>query len=173
LASLRHPCKFQRASRLGTITARYSSSGRQPYFAALNRGRHVYSAGRPSRWALAYILVELRLTRHDIGHFGDALPNQSLDKVTDSLKAGSFFETQCSTMCWLCVRKSIRPVKELSVEVLAWLSAWSEVHIICIWSVQLMPLPPRHLRLTQLSMEKRPLNGCLSTPDLPRLQGRL
>jgi len=24
---------------------------------ALNRGRHVYSAGRPSRWALAYILV--------------------------------------------------------------------------------------------------------------------
>jgi len=23
--------------------------------AALNRGRHLYSAGRPSRWALAYI----------------------------------------------------------------------------------------------------------------------
>jgi len=32
-----------------------SSSGRQPNFAALNRGRHVYSAGRPSRWALAHI----------------------------------------------------------------------------------------------------------------------
>ena len=30
---------------------------RQPNFAALNRGRHLYSAGRPSRWALAYILV--------------------------------------------------------------------------------------------------------------------
>jgi len=30
-----------------------SSSGRQPNFAALNRGRHLYSAGRPSRWALA------------------------------------------------------------------------------------------------------------------------
>jgi len=27
----------------------------QPNFAALNRGRHVYSAGRPSRWALAHI----------------------------------------------------------------------------------------------------------------------
>ena len=26
--------------------------------AALNRGRHLYSAGRPSRWALAHILVD-------------------------------------------------------------------------------------------------------------------
>ena len=34
-----------------------SSSGRQPNFAALNRGRHLCSAGRPSRWALAGILV--------------------------------------------------------------------------------------------------------------------
>jgi len=34
---------------------RLSSSGRQPNFAALNRGRHLYSAGRPSRWALAHI----------------------------------------------------------------------------------------------------------------------
>ena len=25
--------------------------------AAFNRGRHLYSAGRPSRWALAHILV--------------------------------------------------------------------------------------------------------------------
>jgi len=32
-----------------------SSCGRQPNFAALNRGRHLYSAGRPSRWALADI----------------------------------------------------------------------------------------------------------------------
>ena len=27
----------------------------QPNFAALNRGRHLHSAGRPSRWALAHI----------------------------------------------------------------------------------------------------------------------
>jgi len=40
LASLRHPCRFQRVSRLGSITARHSSSGRQPNFAAFNRGRH-------------------------------------------------------------------------------------------------------------------------------------
>ena len=55
--SLGHPSKFQRVSHLGSVTARHSSSGRQPYFAALNRGRHLYSAGRPSRWALAHILV--------------------------------------------------------------------------------------------------------------------
>ena len=34
-----------------------SSSGRQPNFAALNRGRHLWSAGRPSRWALAHIQI--------------------------------------------------------------------------------------------------------------------
>jgi len=55
LASLRHPCKFQLVSRLGSITAQHSSSGRQPSFTVLNRGRHLYSAGRLSRWALAHI----------------------------------------------------------------------------------------------------------------------
>ena len=53
--SLGHPCKFQRVSRLGSVTARHCSSGRQPNFAALNRGRHLYLAGRPSRRALAHI----------------------------------------------------------------------------------------------------------------------
>jgi len=51
--------EFQRLSRLRSVTARYSSSKRQPNFAALNRGRHLYSAGRPSCWALAHILVSL------------------------------------------------------------------------------------------------------------------
>jgi len=50
---LGHPSKFQGLS----LTARYSSSGRQPIFAVLNRGHHLYSAGRPSRWASAHILV--------------------------------------------------------------------------------------------------------------------
>jgi len=53
--SLGHPCKFQRVSCLGSITAWHSSSGRQPNFAALNRARHLYSTGWPSRWALAHI----------------------------------------------------------------------------------------------------------------------
>jgi len=56
--SLGHPSKFQRVSCLGSVTARHCRSGRQPNFAALNRGRHLYSAGRPSRWALAHILVK-------------------------------------------------------------------------------------------------------------------
>ena len=42
---------------IGSVTARHSSSGRQPNFAALNTGHHLYSAGRPSRWALSHILV--------------------------------------------------------------------------------------------------------------------
>jgi len=57
LANLAHPNKFQRFSRFGSVTARHSSSVRQPHFAALNRGRHLYSAGGPSRWALAQTLV--------------------------------------------------------------------------------------------------------------------
>jgi len=50
LASLGHPCKFQRVWRFGSVTARHSSTGRQPKFAMLNRGRHLYSAGRPWHW---------------------------------------------------------------------------------------------------------------------------
>jgi len=53
------PWKFHRVSRLGSVTARHSSIGRQPNFAALNRGRHLYSAGRQSRWALAHISSSL------------------------------------------------------------------------------------------------------------------
>ena len=53
--SFGHPCKFQRVSRIGSVTARHSSFQRQPNFAALNRGRHLYLAGRPSGWALAHI----------------------------------------------------------------------------------------------------------------------
>jgi len=44
-------------SPIGSVTALHSSSGREPNFAALSTGRHLYSAGRPSRWALAHILV--------------------------------------------------------------------------------------------------------------------
>ena len=36
--------------------------------------------------------------------------------------------------CWLGTRKTIRPVKNLRVEVLVWLSVWSKVQIDCIWS---------------------------------------
>jgi len=51
------PANFNgfRVLAVGSVTARHSSSRRQPNLAALNRGRHLYSAGRPSRWALAHI----------------------------------------------------------------------------------------------------------------------
>ena len=51
------PANFNGFRAFGSVTARHSSSGRQPNFAALNRGRHLYSARRPSRWALAHILI--------------------------------------------------------------------------------------------------------------------
>jgi len=50
-------------SYIGSVTARHSSSGCQPNFAALSRRRNLYSAGRPSRWALAHILVFIAIGR--------------------------------------------------------------------------------------------------------------
>jgi len=56
------PANFNGFRAFGSVTARHSSSGRQPNFAALNRGRHLYSARRPSRWALATFLASLLLS---------------------------------------------------------------------------------------------------------------
>jgi len=53
--------------------------------AMFNRGRHLYSAGRPSRWALAHILVRFRLMNEECGNSsmpiklrgqGDTISNQ-------------------------------------------------------------------------------------------------
>ena len=52
--SLGHPTKFQLVLRLGSVTAQHVVVG-VSQTAALNRGRHLCSAGRPSRWALAHI----------------------------------------------------------------------------------------------------------------------
>jgi len=67
--------------------------------------------------------------------------------------------------------------KKMSDEVLVWLSVWSEVQIVCIWSSWCHCIPkPHHLLpqfksrlvspfwywLTQVVMEKRPLDGCSS-----------
>jgi len=51
-------------SCIGSVTARHSNSGRQPKFAAWykewNYGTFAtYSAGQPSRWASAHILVRI------------------------------------------------------------------------------------------------------------------
>ena len=78
--------------------------------------------------------------------------------------------------CWLDVRKSIRPVKIdwWGVDVVVCLEWGADLHM-----VQLMPLHPLTLsslasfkcrlvlpfwyRLTQVVLEKRPLNGCSSS----------
>ena len=66
-------------------------------------------------------------------------------------------------------------VKKLSGEVLAWLSVWNEVQIICIWSSwchchliiscssKIQNGLPFWCWLTQVVLEKRPLNGCNSS----------
>ena len=74
--------------------------------------------------------------------------------------------------CWLGGRKGIRPVKNLSGGVLAWLSVWSEMQT-CIWpswchchslslaSVKFTLVSPFWYRLTWVVPEKGPLNGCV------------
>jgi len=56
------------SSPIGSVTARHSSGGREPNFAALSTGRHLYSAGRPSRLALANILVVTYYMYHEINY---------------------------------------------------------------------------------------------------------
>ena len=48
------PANFNRF-RVLAVLLHGTSSGRQPNFAALNRGCHLYSVGWPSRWALTHI----------------------------------------------------------------------------------------------------------------------
>ena len=84
-----------------------------------------------------------------------------------------FIEPSVLWCCWFGDRKGIRSVKKLSGGVLAWLSVWSEVQT-CIWpswchchSLSLAPVKSRLIlpfwyRLTQVVLEKRPLNGCSS-----------
>jgi len=76
--------------------------------------------------------------------------------------------------CWFGVRKSIRPVKKLSDEVLARLSVWSKMQMIRMWSSWCYCHPnitcfiktqnglTFWCRLTQTVLKKKLLNGCLS-----------
>jgi len=74
--------------------------------------------------------------------------------------------------CWLGGRKSIRPVKNLSSGVLAWLPVWSEMQT-CIWpswchchSLSLASVKSRLVlhfwyQPNRVVPDKGPLNGCL------------
>ena len=58
--------------------------------------------------------------------------------------------------------------KKLSGEVLAWLSAWSEVQLppIISCSSKIQNGLPFWCQLTQVVLEKRPLNGCTTSSSL-------
>ena len=74
--------------------------------------------------------------------------------------------------CWLGGRKGIRPVKNSSGGVLAWLSVWSKMQT-CIWpswchchslslaSVKSRLVLPFWYRLTRVVTDKGPLNMCV------------
>jgi len=78
--------------------------------------------------------------------------------------------------CWLGSRKGIQPVK--TGEVLAWLSVWSKVQMICKWSSWCHCHPiiscstkiqnglPFWYQFTQVVLEKRPLNSVSSSVRL-------
>ena len=51
------PANFNRFRVLAALLHGILVMGVRQNFAALNRKRHLYSAGRPSRWAFAHILV--------------------------------------------------------------------------------------------------------------------
>jgi len=51
-------------SYIGSITAQHFSIRCQPNFVVFNRGRHLYSAGRPSIWASAHILIIIIIRPH-------------------------------------------------------------------------------------------------------------
>ena len=74
--------------------------------------------------------------------------------------------------CWLGGRKGIRPVKNLSGGVLAWLSVWSKVqtcilpswchcHSLSLASVKSRLVLPFWYRPTRVVQEKGPLKGCV------------
>ena len=80
--SLGHPCKFQRVSRLGSITARHSSSGRQPNCRVEHR-RHLYSAGRPSRWALAHTFTKSSMLKFSVKSKTSNSELHTTEEITD------------------------------------------------------------------------------------------
>jgi len=79
---------------LAALLHRYSSSGCQPNFAVFSGRRHLYSAGRPSRWASAHILV----------HF--CLASAFCQLIMKSVCYVMLFYLQDHSVCQFCREKS-------------------------------------------------------------------
>jgi len=83
LVSLRYPCEFHWVSRLGSVTARHSGSGRQPNFAALNRGRHLCSAhGENQKWIGLEMAEILAIENFHITHTWEYVESEWLTAVS-------------------------------------------------------------------------------------------
>jgi len=77
-------------SYIGSVTARHSSSWRESNFAALSTRRHLYSEGRPSRWALAHIPVNyIYLRNYDYGYDDDNDDDNKRNKIYSRADAGN------------------------------------------------------------------------------------
>jgi len=106
-------------SYIGSVTARHSSSGRQQNCSMVQgmelqnfrRARHLYLAGRPSRWAWAHILVSFCLICTVFHSYSRSLKSKPLGFVqhvftsqmalsypVDTVKQPSCFSTQCTRM---------------------------------------------------------------------------
>ena len=92
---------------LGSVTAWHSSSGREPNFVALNRGQHLYLAGRPSRWALAHILVGCLLWPCTIISYITNHSNLSAVENYSAFDCGSKFNVINWNQFWRVIRAYI------------------------------------------------------------------
>ena len=144
-------------------------------------------------WQVIGALQVAEMIRHVIDRYTQTIPaileipskehpyDASKDSILRRAKVHHLSITAVITLvpsvlwrCWLGGRKGIRPVKNTSGGVLAWLSVWSEVQT-CIWpswcqchSLSVAPVKSRLVlpfwyRLTQVVLEKRPLNGSSSS----------
>jgi len=103
-----------------------SSSGCQPNFAALNRGCHLCSAGRPSRGALAHILVSssffssspiLSGCRLDVYHTSTHVAIVRIQNAGMKCAASGSLKIQDAQICHL------RPIAQLC-RAISWAWKW-------------------------------------------------
>jgi len=129
-------------------------------------------------WCLVFFSLSIHFPQHFLSgnwHHWDAtkavmsLPQEpvsgwkkfDVQRPIPSLATGIASGQWKNFAVWLRSRKGIRPVK-LSGEKLAWLSVWSEVQMICIWSTWCHCNPI-------IFCSSKIQNSLLSAASLPRL----
>ena len=115
-------------------------------------------------------------------HFGSNSLNLSLTLLI--LEFYLHYNENCTALMLLVGRQEgYLACKKLSGEVLAWLSIWNEIQMICIWSSwchchrviscssKIQNGLPFWCRLIQVVLDKRPLNRCSSSSNIMRNAG--